>query len=101
MGLTGLDVNGPYRASLPCLVSCSSPARLFVPGSDRAQTAGFVPSSWASCLLAIYSGDTVGGRRGRARQCGGPRQGRDGAEDAAARREENMRRMKKKVGRVV
>jgi hypothetical protein len=26
-----------------------------VPGSDRAQTAGFVPGSRASCLLDIYS----------------------------------------------
>jgi hypothetical protein len=31
-----------------------------VPGSDRVQTAGFVPSSRASCLLAIYSGDYGG-----------------------------------------
>jgi hypothetical protein len=38
-GLTCLEVNGPCRASPPCLVSCPSPARLFVsgravPGSD-------------------------------------------------------------------
>jgi hypothetical protein len=34
----GLDVNGPCRASPPCLVSCPSPARLFVlgrPGPHR------------------------------------------------------------------
>jgi hypothetical protein len=28
-----------------------------VPGSDRAQSAGFVLGSWASCLLAIYNPD--------------------------------------------
>jgi hypothetical protein len=31
-GLTGLEVNGSCRASPPCLVSCPSLARLFVPG---------------------------------------------------------------------
>jgi hypothetical protein len=64
-GLTGLELNGPCRASPPCLISCPSPARLFVPGrpgpaynravpgSDRAQKAGFVPGSRVSCLLDI------------------------------------------------
>jgi hypothetical protein len=67
-GLTGLELNGPCRASPPCLISCPSPARLFVPGrpgpaynravpgSDRAQKTGFVPGSRASCLLDIYKG---------------------------------------------
>jgi hypothetical protein len=66
-GLTGLELNGPCRASPPCLISCPSPARLFVPGrpgpaynravpgSDRAQKTGFVPGSRASCLLDIYT----------------------------------------------
>jgi hypothetical protein len=31
-GSTCLEVNGPCRASPPCLVSCPSPARLFVSG---------------------------------------------------------------------
>lgn len=31
-GLTSLEVNRSCRASPPCLVSCSSPVRLFVPG---------------------------------------------------------------------
>jgi hypothetical protein len=51
----GLEVNGPCRASPPCLVSCPSPpAYSTVPGSDRAQKAGFVLGSRASCFLAIY-----------------------------------------------
>jgi hypothetical protein len=34
-GLTGLEVNGPYRVSLSCLVFCPSPVRLFVPARAR------------------------------------------------------------------
>jgi hypothetical protein len=48
--LTGLGVNGSCRASLSCLVSCPSMARLFVPD--------FVPISRVSCLLDIYSART-------------------------------------------
>jgi hypothetical protein len=67
-----LEVNWPCRAIPPCLVSCPSPARLFVPGrsgpaynrtvadSDWTQTAGFVPSSQALYLLAIYTRNSPG-----------------------------------------
>jgi hypothetical protein len=34
-GLSGLEVNGPYRASSLCLVSCSNPTHLFVPRLSR------------------------------------------------------------------
>jgi hypothetical protein len=45
-------LNGPCRASPPCLVPCPSPpAYSTVPGSDRAQKAGFVPGSRASCFF--------------------------------------------------
>jgi hypothetical protein len=41
---TGLEVNGPCRASPPCLVFCPSPSRLFV--LCRARTR---PKQRASC----------------------------------------------------
>jgi hypothetical protein len=60
-GLTGLELNGPCRASPPCLISCPSPARLFVPdrpgpaynravpGSDRASCRAHEPRAyWTS-----------------------------------------------------
>jgi hypothetical protein len=40
---------------MPSFLSELGPLIRAGPGSDRAQTVGFVPGSWASCFMAIYS----------------------------------------------
>jgi hypothetical protein len=44
-----LEVNGSCRASPPCLVSCPSPTRLFVPGRPGPCRARTGPKQQASC----------------------------------------------------